>query len=237
VEAAGAAAMALPWPRAPITAELLAVSHHLRTAAPQCPRDFDRSGSGRAVEPGPGTRAMLGLGLAMTFLDTAAAVPHPALQPDRYCRIETFRVGPDEYLALGRLGDAGSYPAARYAFMRRSGGTLYQVESFFSGEEAPADERRGTTRLVWLSASNHRRITALTVFTDWPSYADAKAIVMEAARGQRLGLAETMPTGFIDITHPASGIAINMDPSQPAQLPAAPGTLQPGPAPPAPPGT
>ncbi|HEX8642725.1 MAG TPA: hypothetical protein VF702_02295 [Allosphingosinicella sp.] len=221
VEAAGAAAMALPWPRAPMTAELLAMRQHFRETAREC-RDYERSGSGRPVQPGPAIRAMLALGLAVTFLDTARAVPHPALQPDLYCRIETFRVGQDEYIALGRIGDTNAYPAARYAFMRSSGGTLYQIESFFSGEEVPAEERRGISRLVWLTASNHRRVTALRVFSDWPSYADAKAIVTQAARGQRDGLAELMPTGFLDITHPAAGITINMDPSRPAPLPSAP---------------
>jgi hypothetical protein len=228
IEAAGAAAMALPWPRAPMTAELLSMAHRFRESAPAC-RDFDRRGTGRSVEAGDAIKAMLGVGLAVTMLDQARTVPHPALQPDLYCRIETFRVGGDEYVALGRRGDLSLYPAARYAFMRASGGTLYQVESFFSGQELPAQERSGVTRLVWLTVSNHRRITALRVFSDWPSYADAKAIVMEAARGRGAGPGETMPTGFLEITHPAAGITINMDPSRPAPLPAAPGSPQPQP--------
>ncbi|MEA3041283.1 MAG: hypothetical protein QOC65_772 [Sphingomonadales bacterium] len=204
VERAGAAAMMLPWPRAPLTAELRASASQFLRGLRDCP-DFDRAGTGRPAEPGAAIKAMIGLGLGVTFLDTARNIPHPVLEPDRYCRIETFQVGDQEVIGLGWQGDLGGYPAARYAFMTRTGSRFFQFESFFSGREAPPEQRPDIERLVWLSASTPRRIAALRVLTDWPSYDQAKALVIAADDG---------PPEIVAVSHPAAGLVIDADPAR-----------------------
>ena len=204
VEGAGAAAMMLPWPRAPMTAELRATASQFLRTVRDCP-GFDRTGTGRPVEASAAIRPMLGLGLAVTLLDHARNIPHPALQPEYYCRIETFRVGDREVVALGWEGDTSGYPAARYAFMAADGTALFQVESFFSGQEVPAEQRVGIERLVWLTASNARRVAALRVFTNWPSYEEAKGLVIAADEG---------PPAIVSVTHPAAGLVIDADPGR-----------------------
>ncbi|HEX8365185.1 MAG TPA: hypothetical protein VF603_07875 [Allosphingosinicella sp.] len=206
VESAGAAAMMLPWPRAPLTAELRATASQFLRTARDCPR-FDRTGTGRPVEGSAAIRAMIGLGIGVTLLDQARNLPHPVLQPDRYCRIETFRVGTQDVVALGWEGDTNGYPAARYAFMAADGTALFQVESFFSGQEVPADQRVGIERLVWLTASNSRRAAAIGVFTNWPSYEDAKALAIAAD--------EAAP--IVSVSHPAAGLVIDADPARTRQ--------------------
>jgi hypothetical protein len=201
VEGAGAAAMQVPWPRAPLAAELRATASPFLRTVRDCP-GFDRTGSGRAVDAGPAIRAMLGLGLGVTMLDSARNLPHPVLEPDRYCRIETFRVGTQDVVALGWEGDSSGYPAARYAFMAADGTAFFQVESYFSGQEVPPEQKVGIERLVWLTASDARRVAALRVFTNWPSYEEAKALVIAADEG----------TPIVSVTHPAAGLVIDADP-------------------------
>ena len=203
VEVAGAAAMMLPWPRAPLTAELRATAPQFLRGLPDCPR-FDRTGTGRPVEASAAIRAMIGLGIGVTLLDQARNLPHPVLQPDRYCRIETFRVGTQEVVALGWEGDAASYPAARYAFMAADGTALFQIESFFSGQELPPEQRAGIERLVWLTASSSRRVAAIRVFTNWPSYEEAKALAIAAD--------EAAP--IVSVSHPATGLVVDADPGR-----------------------
>lgn len=195
IEAAGQAAMELPWPRAPLAAELPGMMAQLR-ALPACDR-LDRVGSGRIIQPGETMPAMLGIGVGATLLDTVRSFPHPILQPSDYCRIETFDIRGSEVLALGWRGDTSAYPAARYAFVAANGAGLFQYESFFSGEELPPEERREMTRLVWLSGSNARYIRVMSVLSDWPSYEEAKRILIEAG---------TRPV--VMVSHPASGIVV-----------------------------
>jgi hypothetical protein len=87
----------------------------------------------------------------------------------------------------------------RYAFLIGDAGVMYQFESFFTvtpGEGGPA----GTTRLVWLTASNARRAAAIRVFTDWPSYAEAKRMISESGGPQ--------PRPVVEVVHPAGQIRI-----------------------------
>jgi hypothetical protein len=203
VERAGAAAMTMPWPRAPLTAELRATAPQFLRGLRECPA-FDRTGTGRPVEAAAAIRAMLGLGLGVTMLDSARNLPHPVLQPERYCRIETFRIGDREVVGLGWEGDANGYPAARYAFMPADGSALFQIESYFSGQEVPPDQRVGIERLVWLTASNSRRVAAIRVFTNWPSYDEAKALA--------IGADDDAP--LVSVSHTAAGLVIDADPAR-----------------------
>lgn len=200
VEAAGAAAMQIPWPAAPVTAELRALDPAWPSALQACPSDLARDGDGRAVDPGPVVASMIGMGLASYFLDNPALLPHPLIKLQDYCLIERFRVGDIQITALGWTGNVSAYPAARYAFLIGGQGVMYQYESFFTvapAEGGPA----GTTRLVWLTASNARRAAAIRVFTDWPSYAEAKRMVSESGGPQARPVVEVIhPAGQIRVT-------------------------------------
>ena len=199
VEAAGAAAMTIQWPAAPVSAELRAILPAWLPTLRACPSSLGRDGNGRPVDPGPIVASMIGMGLASYFVGNPEALPHPVNQPDAYCRIETFRVGMHEITALGWTGDLSAYPAVRYAFLIGDTGVMYQFESFFTvtpAEGGPA----GLTRLVWLTASNARRVAAIRVFTDWPSYADAKNMVAETGGPQ--------PRPVVEVVHPAGQIRI-----------------------------
>jgi hypothetical protein len=199
VEAAGAAAMQIQWPAAPVSAELRALGPDWLSALSACPAGLGRDGNGRPVDPGPVVASMIGMGLASYFMDNPTVLPHPLLKPQEYCLIERFRVGDTEITALGWTGNVSAYPAARYAFVIGGQGVMYQYESFFTvapAEEGPA----GTTRLVWLTASNARRAAAIRVFTDWPSYAEAKRIVSESGGPQ--------PRPVVEVTHPAGQIRV-----------------------------
>lgn len=200
VEAAGAAAMQIPWPAAPVTAELRALDPAWPSALQACPSDLARDGDGRAVDPGPVVASMIGMGLASYFLDNPALLPHPLIKLQDYCLIERFRVGDIQITALGWTGDVSAYPAVRYAFLIGGQGVMYQYESFFTvapAEGGPA----GTTRLVWLTASNARRAAAIRVFTDWPSYAEAKRMVSESGGPQAPPVVEVVhPAGQIRVT-------------------------------------
>jgi hypothetical protein len=199
VEAAGAAAMMIQWPAAPVSAELRAVLPAWLPTLRECPSGLGRDGDGRPVDPGPIVASMIGMGLVSYFRENTAALPHPITRPQDYCLIETFRVGQTEITALGWTGDVSAYPAVRYAFLIGDAGVMYQFESFFTvtpAEGGPA----GTTRLVWLTASNARRVAAIRVFTDWPSYAEAKRMVSESGGPQ--------PRPVVEVIHPAGQIRI-----------------------------
>lgn len=215
VEAAGAAAMQIQWPGAPLTAELRATLPAWLPTLRDCPSSLGRDGNGRPVDPGPIVASMIGMGLASYFGGNPAALPHPVNQPDAYCRIETFRVGLHEIVALGWTGDLSAYPAVRYAFLIGDTGVMYQYESFFT--VPPAQAPAGLTRLVWLTASNERSVAAVRVFSDWPSYAEAKRLVAETGSPQ--------PRPVVEVVHPAGQIRItpiNAGPLPPGPQGAAP---------------
>lgn len=200
IEAAGRSAMTgIEWPGAPLNAELRAIAPTFLSALPDC-ADFGRDGAGRAVDSGILLATMIGTALSANFLDTALTLPHPVLDPSPYCRIETFQVAGREMVALGWRGDIAGTPAARYAFMLEGTATFFQIESFFTIESLPADQRRGISRLVWLTGSNERQVAAVRVFTDWPSYAETKALVIETVTNP--------PLPVVNVVHPPGQIRV-----------------------------
>jgi hypothetical protein len=202
VEAAGRSVRDRQWPRGALGAELRTVSERL-WQAPDCGRDFDRNGSGRPVPIDGATAAILGTGLSMNFIDNRPAdMPNPGLQPGDYCRIETFRVGPAEVVALGWRGAASRGWQARYAFYRRRTGHLYQFESPLPvAEIPPALAAAGVRRLVQFTATTDSEAMILDTYTDWPSYEDAKAIVLRTAASGMVPLVQAVhPPGRIHIT-------------------------------------
>ncbi|HEX8194156.1 MAG TPA: hypothetical protein VF552_14775 [Allosphingosinicella sp.] len=202
VEEAGRLVRDRQWPRGALGAELRTVSERL-WQAPECGRGFDRSGTGRPTPIDGATAAMLGTALGMNFIDNRPAdMPNPGLQPDDYCRIETFRIGPAEVVALGWRGDASRPWQARYAFYRRRSGDLYQFESPLPAADIPAAlAAAGVRRLVQFTATSDAQATILDAYTDWPSYEEAKAIVLRTAPGGALPLVDALhPPGRLHVT-------------------------------------
>jgi hypothetical protein len=202
VEAAGRLVRERQWPRGTLGAELRTVSEQL-WQAPECGPGFDRSGTGRPTPIDSATAAILGTALGMNFIDNRPAdMPNPGLQPGDYCRIETFRIGPAEVVALGWRGDAARPWQARYAFHRRRSGDLYQFESPLPASEVPpALAAAGVRRLVQFTATSEAQATILDAYTDWPSYEEAKAIVLRTAPGGALPLVDAVhPPGRLHIT-------------------------------------
>jgi len=199
IEAAGRAAMAMQWPAAPLTAELTALAPQFPGDLPECRRDFDRSGTGEVVDGGPAISALIGTALSVYFLDTARTLPHPALDPRPYCRIETFMVGTYQVIALGWRGDHSGYPAARYAFMLAGHGVFFQFEGLFHLDGVAEAERRGIRRPVWLTLSGPRKVEVLAVLSDWPSYERAKEMIIAVGTNHR-----TPP--LVEMTHPPGQI-------------------------------
>lgn len=200
IEAAGRAAMTeMQWPGAPLNGDLRAIMPAFLQALPDC-AGFGRDGTGRAVDSGMLLATMIGTALSVNFLDTALTLPHPVLDPSPYCRIETFQVAGREMVALGWRGDMAGTPAARYAFLLEGTASFFQVESFFTIESLPPGQRRGISRLVWLTGSNERQVAAVRVFTDWPSYAETKALVIETVTNP--------PLPVVNVTHPPGQIRV-----------------------------
>ncbi|HEV2818722.1 MAG TPA: hypothetical protein VGW40_16050 [Allosphingosinicella sp.] len=216
IEAAGRAAMTgIQWPGAPLTAELRALAPRFPRDLPEC-GTIDRAGTGEPIDPGPAISAMIGTALSVYFLDTARTLPHPALDPRPYCRIETFRVGSYEVIALGWRGDHAGFPAARYAFMLAGHGVFFQFEGLFHLNGVAEAERRGIRRPVWLTLSGPRKVELLTVLTDWPSYERAKEIIIAIGTNHRTPpLVElTAPPGQVHAT-----VNYNAESARPAPTP------------------
>ena len=213
IDAAGRAALALPWPGAPLTADLRAMAPEWLSTIQACP-DYPRQGAGTAIQAGGIAASMIGMGLSANFITPADILPHPVTQPANYCRIESFRAGERALIALGWRGDTSGYPAARYAFMADDGSTFLQVESLFDFAEAPEAERRGIVRPVWLTIANDRSLAAIRLFTDWPSYEQAKEAAIATTRAE--------PVPIVMLRHPAGELRIAVGPgAAPPPQPAA----------------
>lgn len=198
IEATGKSALTeIQWPGAPVSAELHAVAPEFLRNLRDC-GNLDRNGNGQVVDAGPEISSMIALGLYSYFVEGAGVIPHPAVDGRPYCHIESFKVGRHEVVALGWTGDVAGYPAARYAFMLKNSGILFQFESFFTLDGVPAQQSRGIRRLVWLTVSGSSKVSLLHVLTDWPSYEQAKAIVLAVDREGAKYL--------VEITHPPGKI-------------------------------
>jgi len=175
IEVAGRAAMALPWPGAPRGAELIARARGFLAELQDC-GTIDRSGNGSPVEINSAVGAAMAFFLAPNFIENPAETYlHPASTPGDYCRIETFTAAPHEIVALAWRGDRSGDRAARYAFMVRDGSSFVQFETNLPARAAsPQLEPLGISRAVQLTFYNQRNVAVTQVFTDWPSYEDAK---------------------------------------------------------------
>jgi hypothetical protein len=204
IEQAGKAVMTdMKWPSAPLNADLRAIApEFLRTVRP-C-GEVDRGGMGKPAPASAENTMEIGIGLTRQFFSPDPKQPHPVLQSDRYCRLESFTAGGKEMTALLWRGDESAYWTARYAFMTVGSGDFYQFESVFeAGAQAVPATPPATSKLrraVYLTTSDDRRVIVVQAFDDWPSYADAKELVLRAAGTQMPALVRIEgPPGKIDL--------------------------------------
>jgi hypothetical protein len=152
---------------------------------------------------------MMGISMSRQFLgdsDATKQFPNPALQPSSYCRLETFKAGEKEVVSLAWQGAHREARAARFAFMVPNSGTFFQIESLFGPEEvAPSLAALGIVRPVQLVHSNDRMAAVIHAFTDWPSYDEAKRLVIAALA--------TMPPPIVTVASPAESINVTVNQS------------------------
>jgi hypothetical protein len=211
-----AARMDIKWPSAPLNAELRAIASVFLRAVPACGESFDRSGTGKQVKVDKTIAAEMGINLARIFLGEPPVLPHPVRDGSSYCRLDSFKVGDREVIALAWRGDPDARWSARWAFMVANSGTFFQVESPVSPQFGAAPKTalgiRKAAALIW---SDDRSMAVLHAFTDWPSFADAKALTISAM--------SQLPSPIVEVKAPPKAIDIRIDPSMVVELPASAG--------------
>ncbi|HEX8238525.1 MAG TPA: hypothetical protein VF574_02170 [Allosphingosinicella sp.] len=187
IEQAGKAAMAeMAWPSAPLSADLKAMAPEFLRSVKQC-ATAPSGGNGAPAKVNAAIASVMGMGVVSYFTEVGPKLPHPVLEPDKYCRIETFKVGTAEITALAWQGPPAASWTASYAFFMAETGAFYQIESLFdAGPSGPIREQLdalGIRRLVQLTFTDFNSASVLEAFTDWPSYADSKALVSRITDG------------------------------------------------------
>jgi hypothetical protein len=187
VEETGKAAMAqMTWPAAPLNAELRSMAPQFLGKVQTC-AGAGGGGDGKPVKVDAAVAAVMGVGVTSYFTEVGPKLPHPVLEPDKYCRVETFTVGTAEIVALAWQGSAAASWTASYAFLIPATGNFYQIESLFdAGTSGPLYEQLvalGIRRLVQLTFTDANSASVLEAFSDWPSYQDAKALVSKITDG------------------------------------------------------
>ena len=150
--------------------------------------------------------------MSRLFFHDPPVVPHPVLNPERYCRVETFKAGKKEVIALAWTGDPDADWSAKWAFMVARSGTFFQVESPVAARSIPAPRAAlGIRRAVALTWSEERRITILHAFTDWPPYGEVKALVASAMA--------KLPPPIVALRAPPQSIDLWINPDRLAEPP------------------
>jgi hypothetical protein len=207
IEQTGKAAMAeMAWPSAPLSADLKAMApEYLRVAKP-CAA-VPAGGDGAPAKVNAAIASVMGMGVVSYFTEVGPKLPHPVLEPDKYCRVETFKVGTAEITALAWQGPPAASWTASYAFFMAETGAFYQIESLFdAGPSGPIREQLdalGIRRLVQLTFTDSNSASVLEAFTDWPSYADSKALVSRITDG---GVAP-----LVMVTNPPGRMNVNVN--------------------------
>jgi hypothetical protein len=187
IEQAGKAAMTeMGWPSAPLSADLKAMAPEFLRGVKQC-ATVPSGGDGAPAKVNAAIGSVMGMGLVSYLTEVGPKLPHPVLEPEKYCRVETFKAGTAEITALAWQGPAATSWTASYAFFMAETGAFYQIESLFdAGPSGPIREQLdvlGIRRLVQLTFTDFNSASVLEAFTDWPSYADSKALVSRIADG------------------------------------------------------
>lgn len=187
IEQAGKSAMAeMAWPSAPLSADLKAMAPEYLQVVKPCAA-APSGGNGVPAKVNAAIGSVMGMGLVSYFTEVGPKLPHPVLEPDKYCRVETFKAGTAEITALAWQGPPAASWTASYAFIIAKTGAFYQIESLFdAGPSGPIREQLdalGIRRLVQLTFTDLNSASVLEAFTDWPSYEESKALVSRITNG------------------------------------------------------
>ncbi|HEU0098382.1 MAG TPA: hypothetical protein VFQ67_06355 [Allosphingosinicella sp.] len=215
IEQTGTSAMTeMGWPSAPLSADLKAIAPEFLRGVKSC-ATVPSGGNGQPARVNAAIASVMGMGVVSYFTEVGPKLPHPVLEPDKYCRVETFKAGTAEITALAWQGPAAASWTATYAFFMAETGAFYQIESLFdAGPSGPIREQLdalGIRRLVQLTFTDSSSASVLEAFSDWPSYADSKALVARITDG---GVAP-----LVMVSNPPGRMNINVNSGRMAPMP------------------
>jgi len=178
----------MPFPRAPITTELVVTGDQLFAGMPKC--DGKRpEGVGKEIVPNMPQVAMMSLLLPAMQLGSANDVLiSPVTSPKDYCLIETFNPRKDISLtAIEYRGASTRAWQARYGFALAGGhGGYFQVERL-SATEAEGTQLNGVKLdQVFLDFTNNKRASLYAVFDEWPSYETVKNTLIALYKDRKI---------------------------------------------------
>ncbi|WP_157220356.1 hypothetical protein [Flavisphingomonas formosensis] len=195
-EAAAALFQEMPFPRAPVTAELFASGKRLFANMPGCEGAMkDGAGSGGEKSATAADAMAISITLPRHF-NVKSRPASPAIEGAEYCLLERFEVGTEQISAIRYMGKGRGLWDSRYGFAVNEGRNGY-----FQFDR-PSSWPKGGNAPVILTYGNSKAIMANAIFTDWPSYADAKKMVVTEREKS---------TTIATATNPARNIRINVN--------------------------
>jgi hypothetical protein len=198
VEKAGASVInEMPFPHAPAAAEFMAIGPKLFAAMPVCAKDLPE-GNGLASSKSMEQAVKTSLIMPSFVMDNPKTAPiSPVTSGTEYCKIESFKSSKGEVTAVRFTGKPGEFWDARYGFALNAGRNGYlQFDRNTALGPAPGSS-------VLLTYSDKRQVTAFALFSDWPSYAEAKKAVE--------GVFDKPPNVIARVSHPANKVLVQVD--------------------------
>jgi hypothetical protein len=198
VEQAGASVIKeMPFPRAPAAAEFLAIGPKLFAAMPACATDLPEN-KGVAVARSPEEAIKVSMILPGYISDNPKIAPvSPVTDAVNYCKIETFSSQKGEVTAVRFTGKRGEFWDARYGFALDSGRNGYFQFDYNSALGT------GLGNKILLTYSNTKEVTAYTIFSDWPSYSNARKHI--------LAIFDKPPAAIARARNPARAVMVDVD--------------------------
>lgn len=190
------------FPHAPVASEFLAVGNKLFAAMPPCAKNLV-DGKGVAIAKAPEDAVKVSLIMPSYVMDNPKTAPlSPVTSPADYCKIESFKSSMGEVTAIRFVGKPGEFWDARHGFALESGRNGYLQ---FDRNSALGTAQGNN---ILLTFSDTTQVTAFNIFSDWPSYAEAKRAA-EAIFNQ--------PSAAIArVSHPASKVLVEVAASDPS---------------------
>ncbi len=187
----------MPFPHAPAAAELRAIGPKLFTAMAPCAKDLPENNgvvSAKAME-----EAMkLSLIIPSFVMDNPKTAPiSPTANGSDYCKIDTFKSRKGEVTAVRYIGKPAEFWDARYGFALDAGRNGYL--QFDRNTALGKTPQQGAL----LTYSDRTRVTAYALYSDWPSYPEARKAI-EA-------LFENPPAAIARVSYPANKVVVQVD--------------------------
>jgi hypothetical protein len=198
VEKAGTSVVEeMPFPHAPAAAELLAIGSKLFATVPACPKNLPE-GNGVTSAKAMEEAVKISLIMPSYVMDNLKTAPiSPVTSGAEYCKIESFRSRKGEVTAVRFTGKPGEFWDARYGFALDSGRNGYLQ---FDRNSALGTAQGSN---VLLTYSDRKQVTAFSLFSDWPSYVDARKAVETVLNNP--------PNPIARVSHPASKVLVQLD--------------------------